>query len=55
MMAGRGEEGQRECLSEREREEAEGEGWSMLHPEIQYKKLYFQYNLYEECSFLCLI
>eukprot|EP00961_Rhodomonas_salina_P207136 2795895-Rhodomonas_salina.1 len=27
----------------------------LLQPEIQYKKPHFQYNLYQECAFLCLI
>eukprot|EP00961_Rhodomonas_salina_P053549 718334-Rhodomonas_salina.1 len=26
-----------------------------LHPEIESKKPQFQYNLFQECSFLCLI
>eukprot|EP00961_Rhodomonas_salina_P193430 2611167-Rhodomonas_salina.1 len=26
-----------------------------VHPEIKYKKPPFQYNLYQECGFLCLI
>eukprot|EP00961_Rhodomonas_salina_P288425 3897779-Rhodomonas_salina.2 len=25
------------------------------YPEIKYKKPHFQYNLYQECGFLCLI